>query len=386
MKYSVKQLSKEEFLVLIESFSGSYLSIPIIKAPKLFESKTKGFRLNKLPRNILHMLYYDDIFGSQNSILEKHLISNMSTCFNETGISELLENFRGTVLELAAQLEIIISKNDLKISPHTILLVCEYDCSSEDINTIKAFHIYNITVTTHQKSTHETTCSELKKHFEEEAKEQEQKSSFKYKDLEMKYQTSLQNFNDCMNERDRLVLDVKHLNNNLTETTRLVDTMRYQLRDYDTLSKKAADQHTEILYLNEQIEKLNDVIQNLETKVLSPDDVLYICREVLDDLNSADLEERELKKVALNIFSHDLSIVDAWKLLGDIDKKNIENVYSEMEKGRVSDSRITDLDSIENNVYIRFMIIKSLKVVFFRFLEQNIQKSNIKKPFRSEEK
>ena len=386
MKYSVKQLSKEELLVLLESFSGSYLSIPIIKAPKLFESKTKGFRLNKLPRNILHMLYYDDIIGSQNSILEKHLISNMSTCFNETGISELLENFRGTVLELAAQLEIIISKNDLKISPHTILLVCEYDCSSEDINTIKAFHNYIITVTTQQKSAHETSYSELKKHFEEEAKEQEQKSSFKYKDLEKKYQTSLQNFNDCMNERDRLVLDVKHLTNNLTETTRLVDTLRYQLRDYDTLSKKATDQHNEILYLNEQIEKLNDIIQNLETKVLSPDDVLDICQEVLADLNSADLEERELKKIALDIFSDDLSIVDAWKLLDDIDKKNIENVYNEMEKRRVSDSRITDLDSIENNVYIRFMIIKSLKVVFFRFLEQNMQKSNIKKPFQSEEK
>ena len=386
MDYSIKQLSKEEFLILLETFSHSYLSLPIIKAPKLFEAKVKGFRFNKLPKNILHMLYYDDIYGAQNSILEKHLISNMSTCFNETGISDLLENFKGTVFELSAELECLISKNNLTISPHTVLLVCAYDCSSEDINTIKVFHNYINMVTSQEKAAHEVSCAELKKHFEEEVKELEQNSSQKYKELEKKYQVCQSNLHDTIGERDHLASEIIHLNNTLTETTRLVDTLRSQLRDYDALSKKSNDQQAEISHLNEQIEKLNSAIQSLETKVLSPDDALDICQEVLDDLTSADLDERELKKIVHEAFTNDMSVVDAWKYLEDADRKNIEAVYSEMEKGLVSDSRIGELDSIENNVYIRYMIIKSLKVLFFRFLEQNIQKSSIKKPFQSEEK
>lgn len=385
MDYSIKQLSKEEFLVLLEAFSDSYLLISIVKAPKRFESKVKGFRLKKLPKNILHMLYYNEIHGAKNSFLEEHLITNLTECFDDAGISDLVENFKGTVFELSTQLESLISKSNLNISPHTVLLVSGYDCSQEDINTIKVYHNFIIAVTTQQKVDCEASCTELKKHFEEETKDQEQKFSQKYKELERNLQECKNTLHDCEYEKDRSAVETSRLNNTITETKRLVDTLRSQLRDYDALNKKATDQCAEISSLNEQIEKLNAVIQNLETKVLSPDDVLDICREVLDDLTAAGLDERELKKIAHETFTDDMSIVDAWTLLEEFDQKTIEEVFSEMKKGRVSDSRIRDLDNIENNVYIRYMIIKSLKVIFFKFLEQNIQKSSIRKHFQSEE-
>lgn len=383
MIYSVKQLSKEEFLILLEAFSDNYLLIPIFKAPKRFESKVKGFRLKKLPKNILHMLYYNEIHGAKNSLLEEHLITYLTKCFDDAGISDLVENFNGTVFELSVQIESLISKSNLNISPHIVLMVSRYDCSQEVINTIKVYHNYIVTLMTQQKVAYEAFFAELKKHFEEETKDQEEKFSQKHKEIEKKLIESQNNLHDCECERERTAIEVTRLNNTITETKRLVDTLRSQLHDYDALNKKAADQRTEISSLNEQIEKLNAIIQNLETKVLSPDDILDICREVLDDLTAAGIDEQELKKIAHETFTNNMSIVDAWALLEELDKKTIEEVFSEMKKGRVSDSRIRDLDNIENNVYIRYMIIKSLKVIFFRFLEQNIQESSIKKHFQN---
>ena len=385
MDYSVKQLSKEEFLVLLEAFSDSYLLIPIVKAPKRFESKVKGFRLKKLPKNILHMLYYNEIHGDKNSVLEEHLITNLTECLDYAGISDLVEGFKGTVFELSTQLELLISKSNLNISPHTVLMVSKYDCSQEDINTIKVYHNYLVTITTQQKVAYEASFTELKNHFQEETKDQGQKFSQRYKEIEKKLIECQNNLHDYECEREHSAIEVTRLNNTITETKRLVDTLRSQLRDYDALSKKATDQRAEISSLNEQIEKLNVVIQNLETKVLSPDDILDICREVLDDLTATGIDEQELKKIAHETFTNDMSIVDAWTLLEEFDKKAIEEVFSEMKRGSVSDSHIRDLDNIENNVYIRYMIVKSLKVIFFRFLEQNTQKSSIREHFQSEE-
>lgn len=385
MEYSVKHLSQEELYILLETYSDNYLNIPIQKDPNHFSSKAKGFRLNKLPKHLLHKLYYDEINKEPNSSLVGHLIDNMTERFDDIGISDLIESFKGNVLELSSQIEYMIAESNLNVSPHTILLACKYECSAEEINAIKAYRKCIVKLSEQQQKIFDEKCTLLQNQTGEQLKNQEARALEKYRNIENKLHTSQNDLSECEAKIKLANTEINSLNNSLVETKRNIDNLKLQLRNHDDLSKKVLTQRNEIISFNEQITYLNSIIQELQSKALAPDDAFEITKEIIDDLKATSLTDGELKRVFHETFDKDMSVVDAWVKLSDIDNNTIISVYTAMKENRIMGSNIEELDTIENNVCIRYAIIKSLKVLFYRFLEQAAQNSKIEQHFQSED-
>ncbi len=88
---SVSQtINKDEFVFLVNQLDRSKLIKPIVAVPKEFKKETKGFRINKLPTEIICRIYYYRLFKFQDRRFEEvfsNLIEALLTSI-DLGINE----------------------------------------------------------------------------------------------------------------------------------------------------------------------------------------------------------------------------------------------------------------------------------------------------------
>jgi hypothetical protein len=349
MEYSIKKLSKDNFYLLLDTCQENELRYPLTKNPKHFAPMAKGFRLNKLPKNILYKIYYEEINKSANNLLEELLLKCIKDQINLTKIPEIIDNFNGNIYELGISLEKEIRNNGLNISPHILLIIGKLPCEELDLNLIKDYHNYYKECISEevakQSATYEEQIKELRTIVDDNA-------------LEIKHSK----YN--ISEQDKKIVESNHEN----------DALKLQLNDYDL---------TKQFLTGQQIDEMKATIQELEYKSLSADDFLEICHTIIHDLRKTGIQESDLRANLRKLFDSSLTIADVWKIIIEKSQKKIDLIISEMAENHVNAKNIEELDDIENGICSQYLIIKSMRALFLKYLEKGASRRTIDTLFKN---
>lgn len=133
MDISLHHLTKGELYELLDSFSESFLSQPLVKNPEHFSQATKGFRINKLPKNKLFSIYYNEISGFPGCPLELFLVSFLEKLFCDISIPDLftaddVDDFSlGLLIETAIRKSKISINGSKRIPAYTVLRLYKHN-------------------------------------------------------------------------------------------------------------------------------------------------------------------------------------------------------------------------------------------------------------------
>lgn len=129
MDISLHHLTKDELYDLLDSFSESFLSQPLVKNPEHFAQATKGFRINKLPKSKLYSIYYNEISGFPGCPLELFLVTFLEKLFCDMSIPDLftaddVDDFSlGLLIETAIRKSKILINGCKQIPAYTVLRI-----------------------------------------------------------------------------------------------------------------------------------------------------------------------------------------------------------------------------------------------------------------------
>jgi len=160
-----------------------------------------------------------------------------------------------------------------------------------------------------------------------------------------------------------------------------IEAYKEKLHDFGTKKIFISKLQAEVSKLKKQIMELEEDIAILEEHSLSPEMVRDMCKEVLEDIKAEGIEEEEFFSEASNIFSEDETISVSWGKLSVDEERKLDKIIKKMECNYVENEDIVLLDEIENNIQYKYMLIKGLKVIFYKYLEQETANKTIDQKF-----
>lgn len=382
MKFKLQNLSSEDIKDVLELYSDNILSKPIMENNKHFEKYTKGFRLNKLHRYILDKIYCDEIQKDDESKLGNYLIYLLKNTFSGTKIVELVEKADNCdVLETAIELQKEIFVAKLTIFPTHIFMLADIEVDERIKKVIINYNHFFIDEKVRINEECEKRISAIYEEKNEKLRIQCEKCSSeltieknKSKVLDRLAKQKDSNI-DSINKENSLLID------KLNQTNAEVKIYKTKLCDYDAqikLNSKLQEINKE---LKKQIENLEGDCDKLKESFLSPEIVRSMCDEVLDDLRSKGIEEKVLIEKANNIFSENETLSTSWEKLSIDEIDKLGEITRKMGNNYIENDDIELLDEIENNIQYKYMLIKGLKVVFYKYLENEIAKGTIDQMF-----
>lgn len=373
MNIKMQNLSKNNLSLLLLSFSDIFLCEPF-KNSKQLQQKVKGFRYNKIPKSVLDAIYIREILGNPNCLLANYLTDNILKNLRNLNLEKIVENFSDDPIKLGIEIEKITTKNDLDIYPHIVIRLMGIDCSDE--------HDYALTTiydTLKEKNRSLITnknneIAALKEKFAEE--KQELKKEFDNSKSEIRSaflgQISEQKEKNAVLEAETRELHerLKSKNKSESELQKKYDLLYSKLEEFNKLNNQIAIKTEEIETLLLRINNLTQKVSDLELRSFSSKDINFICQEIIDDLNVAYANEGEIKKMVKEKFNNETSFVTAWNDLSIKALEYLQKISAKMDESQVDITDIEKLDEIENGIHIKFLIIKCLKVLIFKYLEK----------------
>jgi rubrerythrin len=385
MDYSLNRLTKEQITELFDEIPEGVLRDFLTKGQKHFEKSKhiKGYRINKLPKAIIYKIFIDEIQSVPNTVLERNIIGFIKLNFKDTNIEAIVEAFSNDVFSTAFAIEKELISNGFTVSPAMILLITEHSITDGEKAIIDSYHKLYLET---QDKTIKKTKAEIEEH-----------SNKKYNTLLDEYNKTKNNLSIVRKEVSSLKSDLSSKEDKVKcgeqEVSALTARVKVAVIEIDELKKKFADygekvriiseQAKEIKYLTTQTEELQYAISNLSSSILSPNCVIEMCAEILDDLKQESIGAEELIRQAKTLFSESESVLDAWLGLSDREKEKIENIVRLMNENTITNNDIDTLEDLESYIHIKYMIAKSLVVVFYKYLEQNTSQKKLAGQFRS---
>lgn len=382
MEYSLHKLSLQQMKEFLDLYPVSFLRGPIVKNAKKFGPKAKGFRLSSLMMERLYHIYFDEIHGEDKTPLEIFLLDSIAKNFEETEIDRLLEEFDGDLELLIIQLEKEVLKANLWVSPSIIIEMSAINLEKPINGIFREFHQL---VVAEKARARESAINETGKKWEKD-----------YKKLQIENVQLSDNLGEALISRNNMSKKMKELEKEKNETiASLVDEKKIiveknnelqlvlaskenKMHDMTKRVESAERQAQNNGKLREEISSLETIIQELKERALTPEKIKDMCQEVVEDLTSEGIGRTDLMRVASELFSKELKVNEAWDLLSTKEKENIEKITDKMAGNSITSSEIDILDDIENYICIKYMIIKSMKAIFYKYLEQNVLKETIK--------
>lgn len=382
MDYSVKHLSYDELKEFLLCFPYNILSMPIVKNEKHFSKQklAKGFRANKIPMLRLAQIYYDEIQSVIDTPLESFLISSSKHNLENTQIEQIIDDCDDkNILETSCKVEGEIIKAGLTISPKHVFWLANKPISENEAKIMDSYH--NLII----------------KKLKEEKEECSEKLSIEYKEkyteLENQYfivnseitteRNRVRDLNGIIKQKDAMINakdnETQALNQRISKLATDLKVAKEKVAEFDEIKGKAIMLKSNSEKLERIIDELNNQIAVLQEKTLDPEMIKDICVEVLEDLRTSENEDFTMK--AKEFFMKDEMLNESWRRMSNDATNKIENIIHKMKLDDIKQDDIEILDVIENYIYFSFMIIKGLKVVFYRYLEQETNRSELKSVF-----
>jgi hypothetical protein len=373
MDYSLNTLTNDQLMELFDQIPEVLFRDLLAKNQKRFEKSKyiKRYRINKLPKAIIYKIFGDEILSVPNTVLERNLIKFIKLNLEDTNIEVIVKAFANDVFNTACEIEKEVISAGLTVSPAMILLITKHSITDGEKALIDSYH----------KLCLETQNSSIKK----TKVEIEEKNNQKYVDLLKKYDKIKEDLSIVSKETTTLKNELCSKENNIKYkeqevyalTSRVkatdleIDQLKIRFSDYSEKVRAISEKSKEIKSLTTQNEELHRTISNLSATTLSPDCVLEMCVEILDDLKQESIGDGELVREAKALFSENESVLAAWIGLSSKEKEKMDNIIFLMNENKITHNDIEALENVESYIQIKYMIVKSLIVVFYKYLEQN---------------
>lgn len=383
MNYTLQMFNTDELEELLLLFSETVLCDPISKKQKDFKKYMNGFRANKLPRYILDKIYCKEIHAAEGSFLEKFIIENLKLNFKNTRIEELVDSVtEEDATNVAAELEKEIIHVGLTISPKQVFILAGYTINKSNNHNIDAYH--QLVMDEIQRVRDECTANLISKYEEKyinfNADYEQSKTSLTIE------RNTIKNLKELGKQKDA-ILGVRETENSLLKEKLLkltseCDFLKNKFHDYTAKVTQINKLQNEIIELKNQIEELGTEISRLESCALSPETVRELSLEVIEDLKSNNITEKNFISEAINMFAVQETLNESWNKLSNLEEERLNIIIKKMEADSICNNDIDKLDAVEDYVHYKYMIIKGLKVIFYRYLEQKSGKRTIDQKFK----
>lgn len=414
MNYTFKYFNSDELIDFLKVYPYGDLCKFISDNSKHFRTAIKGFRPNKLPPAILYKIYCDEIFNSPGSLTEKYVINIARFNFKDTKIEKLIDIKDDNLLITSIKIEEEIREKGLTVSSKHILKLAGIEIDDDISNLIDS--INNLITKEKEKSELEAT-NKCKTLFDNELQNinkkyndcSEERNTLKTKNKELikalelctnKLNKQMSENSKLVNKSSELEQQINNIKNELEGNTIIkrkfdklkVDNQNYikkvqglsknneklneQIKNHSIEKEKSDFLEKENELFKKEINELNNEIEVLERRQLHINVVKQLSMELLDDLKTENITEKEFIKEAKRYFSSDENITESWEKLNALEKDRLKTVAKKMKINEVTDVDIGILDDIENYIQYKYIIIKGLKIIFYKFLEQeNIKKT-----------
>jgi len=383
VRYSFHKFDFDELNDFLTLFNISILSLPIGKNQKHYRNYIKGFRPNKLPLRILSKIYYDEINQEINSPLQKYLTEITKDSFKETKIEELVdslnvENHYTILVEIFKE----VCSTGFNILPSRIFKLADIEVDDNLAKTFDEILEFSINEQNEIKKDCENNFNKL---YEEKSSKLTEQLNKCNGDLS-KEKNKLRNLEKIEMQKDLMISSREKENNlligKLNELNQKIENNKEEVRDFEKNRAYIEKLEIEIKKMKSTILQLEEKNFLLEENSLSPETAHILSAEVLEDLRKQEIKEDEFISKAKNVISKDETLDMTWKSLSSDENVNLNIIIEIMKNNKCNNEDIAILDEIEDCIQYKYIMIKALKVLFYKYLEQKSCKKTIDQNFK----
>ena len=396
---SLALLDRDDLKILFEGFTTDFLSIPLKKPAKtLVKYVPTGFRIGKLPRNMLIRMYCDAVTGNEPSILE-YVQNEISRNFENRGITDYLKkaNLSNPLsVGLAiSELQSVLLDNGFTIPSYLVLLLNGIECNAamkEASKKLYSTFVLIVDKTSEDAEKRGRLDAEVSASAAIDAAEKTRKKQLKQIE-NLKNRLAIQ-----QNESKELHTRIDELEENLYQAreleSRTAEILESTNKQITTLKNENQRLFDDLTVKNEkmreydskllELERLHQQIIDLRSELLQAKEQAYsnavikrLCAEVLDELRASSLSDNEILNIAKKRFTEADTIVDAWVHISDLSKEHIKEVIDNITNTEECHTTLDEIEEIEDGILIKFAVLKAIKSILYNELETEESKRTI---------
>lgn len=391
MEISLTLVKKIEYHQILKQLSINELRQPFIDENKLWKKRISGFAPQAIPSNILSIAYYEEI-KSGNSILQKYLISKITNYLNDRKVFDYIENlYEYRDIFKCIDFGQKLSKVNCEIPITIVLKLFSFEVTDNELDYIQygfdmmekgkieneqrinALILSNqqleIKISELTSKSIETNSQKLslQKHLHEAKKSEEQIKS-----------ENINLINKLSNSEELSQRIEKELQETVNESKKFQFSCKSYLEQINELKQNLKETQIVINDLNQKLEESTKV-RLYEYEVA----IKRIAGEVFEELSiELDLSKQEFTELCKKL-DCEFNLVNVWNSIFSKDSQLIADIEDSMRSNNVTISNLDYLDELENNIIFKYVIIKSLKSLFFEYLSIRERKESIASKFKT---
>lgn len=385
MNLAFRGLTKKELSNLMKPLLIEELRRPVIENSKLEKKYITGFRVTNVTYIQLIPLYYQEIHMKNirvQEVLKKAVYLYLNRLNVVDAIKEIKDN---DIWEKCVKLGIDLGTSMCEISFEVLLKIFEIDLDPEKVQIINLISRQIFFQMEKKIISDENFENERREYFlqiEKLEKESEKIHSKEHEfiqqrlSLEGQLKQCRENLEQKQTENNELLNKIEEQGAEISHKERIVIEQENLLCDYKILL------NAEKKYKNEIEEQLNAqslLIENLKYAQIYEynDTIKKLVLDTVDDLKTNySLSEKQFDTI-INSFDSENNILSIWTRLSQISEDFIKDIELSMRDNLVTESMISQCDSIENNILAKYIIIKAIKSLYFEYLSQREKNRNI---------
>lgn len=385
MKMKINDLSRDELRNLMKPLSIEALRAPVKENAKLEKKYITGFRASSVTYIQLVKLYFQEIH-SANSDVERVLLSSVNTYLEERNLREQIESLAESQdWSECVQMGISLGTSMCEIDFTIIVKLFEIEMPDEKIKTITL--ICNQLYEQHKSISNSTNGYEKEKH---DLEKQIEKLDREKSNLEDKKNAAIKQREDTERQlrksndqvtKSQLELEEKntYICEKETEITKHLAVINGQEQSLKEYRERIGDRDLEIKDLKKKIIEINRELAEISNDKIQEYNVAIdkLVIETIEDLKvNYNLDAQQFDEIISSIDGeHD--ILTIWNRLSDINASSVADIEAAMRSNIVTTDVIDKCDDVENNILVKYIILKAIKSLYFEYLSRNEEKENL---------
>lgn len=396
MEIKLDGLNKAEYSEIMKHLPINELREVVIADNKLAKKYVSGFRTTNTPLPTLVGLYYQEIV-KKNVIVEDKLVSVIEKYLEQFDIYNLLSEI-SACKEIAdyVKFSLYFIESNCSIP---FYLICKLVGSNleesvvSSIQKINELYMEKIVAVQLLNSEHEKNEKELNKELDKAKKERDAVVEKKER-AEENAREEKKHFEDSIEELMQQLDSEKEASE---KTKRELEELNLINKDLALKEKSLRDTNEELekrIYLhNDEINSLKSIIEEYENKnkdleqILAKiqekkkleydETIIKLTQEIISDLeNEYSLSLPQITEI-LNGIEEPHSIINVWESISSKNALLLHSVSEAIENDIADMTTIDWCDDAENNLLVKYIILKSIKSLLFEYMSVKEKQTSI---------
>ncbi len=379
MNLKVNGLAKDELRIIMRPLSVDILRKPIIGNSSLEKRYLKGFRATNVTYIQLVPMYFQEIQNENEAIIRDFKLA-IHSYLKELNLEETIESYLNDLsLSNCVDLGIDLGEVGCEIPFDIIVKIFELDVDEEKQNIIcKMQERFKQKKNEDDKREEESKkiISEANKAIEKKDKELESFSQKKAQ-WEKDRNNLVGLLETAKQETEILKGEFEKEKSEKLETENELQTCKKELTNNDKTIKKLRDESKEkdltISNHNKTIKELRDELKGIkEEKELQYDiSINRLVKDTINDLKDEyDIDIKEFESI-LNSIEGEHNIINIWAKISEINEQTIDKIEMSLRNSILDPEIIDCCNDVENNIMAKYVIIKSIKSLYYEYLSKN---------------